>query len=455
MAAAVVSRLRWPLLLLVLLLAALGVFGGRIVQEVRAIRHFRSGKSALAEDDFAAALRHFAQCLKAWPQSAETHFLAARAARRAGALGAARRELAEAARLDWVPEALALERALLRAQAGEPAAAAKYLPVCLAGDHEEAELIAEVLTPAYLAQYDLNRAQQCGERWVELRPDSARAWWHQGMVQELMPRRLAAVAAYRRAVEADPNHSAARLALCRLLLEVNRPAETSEHVEELLRQGGGDPEAVVVAARCQDALGRRAAARRLLDELLAAHPKHVGALVQRGRLELDSGRAKQAEPFLRRAAEQAPFDPEVLILLVRCLKQVGTPEEMHKLDQRRQSVQRDLAEAQRIAREIVQKPSDPELRRRAGELYLRNGQAQAGLLWLASALRVKPDHPATHRTLAEHFEKVGQPQRAEVHRALASGKQPGSPALPPWLAAPGPGGGTKGQRPGSPLTLPR
>src|SRR5262249_37216631 len=150
---------------------------------------------------------HFAQCLKVWPGSAETHFLAAQAARRGGALGAAQRELAEAARLDWVPEALELERALLRAQAGELAAAEKDLPGCLAEDHAEAELVVEVLAPAYLAQFDLARARVCADRWVELRPDSARAWWCRGDILERQRRKREAVAAYREAVAVDPNHS--------------------------------------------------------------------------------------------------------------------------------------------------------------------------------------------------------------------------------------------------------
>jgi Tfp pilus assembly protein PilF len=426
-----VHRPRWRLPLLVLvLLAVLGLGAWRIVPEVQATRHFRAGRSALERDDFDSARRHFAECLKVWPHSAETHFLAARAARRGGALGAAQRELGEAARLDWVPEALALERALLRAQAGELPAVEKYLTACLAVDHPDAELIVEVLAPTYLRHYDLGRARVCGERWVELRPDSARAWCLLGDVFEREGNKPRAEAAYREAVEIDPEHSTARFGLCWMLLEARRLAEAEGHLEDLLRQRPDDPETVVLAARCDDALGRHDLAVRLLDELLAARPDHAGALAQRGRLELDSGRAKQAEPFLRRAAQKAPFDAEVLMLLVRCLKQVGTAEEVQKVEQRRQGALRDTVEVQRLMRETSRHPDDPDLRRRVGELYLRNGQPQEGLRWLAGALQVKPDHPATHRALADYFEKLGQRERAEAHRAAARGERPAPSA--PW-----------------------
>jgi predicted Zn-dependent protease len=431
------SRPRWRLpALLIVLLATLLAGGWRIARELRAGWHWRAAQTALEQEDFAAARGHLDECLRAWPGSAETHFLAARAARRAGAPGEARRLLREAARRGWVPEALDLERALLEVQSGELTSVEKYLAVCLENDHPDAALIVEVLAPAYLAQYRLGPAQSCAARWAELQPDSARAWWYLGTIRERRRRKNEAADAYRAAVAADPNHVAARLALCRLLLEINRTAELGEHVEELLRQRGDDPEVSVLAARYHDRMGRREAARRLLAGVLAAHPGHAPALVHLGRLELEAGQPKKAEPFLRQARSLTPFDPELLILLVRCLKQVGTPEEVRQVEERRQGVERDLAELKGLVREISRHPGDPDRRRRAGEIYLRNGQPEEGLRWLGSALRLQPDHRATHLALAKHFEQAGQQDRAEAHRALSRGEKP-APGVPIWLTGAG------------------
>src|SRR5262245_26068720 len=122
------SRPRWRLPILLLSLLAMVLAGGwRVARELRASWHWRAAQTALERDDFEAARGHLAACLKAWPGSAETHFLAARTARREGNLKEARRELGEAAGRGWAPEALDLERALLRVQSGELAPVEKYL----------------------------------------------------------------------------------------------------------------------------------------------------------------------------------------------------------------------------------------------------------------------------------------------------------------------------------------
>src|SRR5262249_49565647 len=148
-------------------------------------------------------------------------------------------------------------------------------------DHPDAELIVEVLAPAYLRHYDLGRAQFCAERWVELRPDSARAWWVLADICEREGRKGEATAAYRGAVEIDPGHSTARFGLCWMLMAAGRPQEVEGHLAELLRQRPDDPETVVLAARCHEALGRPDEARRLLDQLLVSRPDYAKGLAQR------------------------------------------------------------------------------------------------------------------------------------------------------------------------------
>ena len=54
-----------------------------VYPQAAAAYHWRAAQQALAERDFAGAQAHLRDCLEAWPQSGETHFLLARTSRRA------------------------------------------------------------------------------------------------------------------------------------------------------------------------------------------------------------------------------------------------------------------------------------------------------------------------------------------------------------------------------------
>src|SRR4051812_14401482 len=95
-----------------LLLVGGGFGAWRVVEHFRAVGQFRAAQAALEADNVEAAREHLDRCLKAWPGSAEVHFLAARAARRGGDLPNALRRLDAAEKLQFMPEAIALERKL-------------------------------------------------------------------------------------------------------------------------------------------------------------------------------------------------------------------------------------------------------------------------------------------------------------------------------------------------------
>ena len=80
--------------------------------------HYQRAVSAIDRRDFAEARRHLAICLKEWPNSAQTRFLAARTARRAGEWKEAQQLLKDSERLGWVPSAIDLERGLLAVRLG-------------------------------------------------------------------------------------------------------------------------------------------------------------------------------------------------------------------------------------------------------------------------------------------------------------------------------------------------
>src|SRR5262249_49096526 len=154
-------------------------------------------------------------------------FLAARTARRAGAYDDAERHLRAYQQLDAVPEALELERALLRVQRGDTTSFESYLLACGKKDHPDSLLILEALLKGYIKTYRLSRAAYFLSLWLEREPTDVQALLWRGEVAE---RRQSSEAAdfYRRAAEADPEHEEARLHLADALVRLRRYAEAEK-----------------------------------------------------------------------------------------------------------------------------------------------------------------------------------------------------------------------------------
>lgn len=411
--------MRRVILVGLLLLLALALPGWWIFGQVQAWRRFRAAETALAREDPQTAWQHLEACIAAWPSSGQVRFLAARAARRAGKLSEASRRLTEAAERGWVEEAIDLERALLRAQTGELAAVENYLHYCLKNDHPDSLLILEVLTPLYVQRFDLAKGDYCIDHWLELGPESAAPWRYRAILAEKNQARSEAVKAYRKVIEFGPAQPADRANLARLLLAINKPAEARPLLEELLRE---DPDGLKerrLLARCYLGLGRNDEARGLLAGVLRATPDDAEALHLRGRLELEASRPEQAAVFLSRAARLQPFDREVLYSWLRCLRVVGPAEEARRCEERLKQVEADLDRVRKLAKEVMARPDDPELRRQIGEIYLHNGQEEDGLRWLGSALAGRPDHPPTHLSLAQYYQRKGDLARASLHSQAA------------------------------------
>jgi predicted Zn-dependent protease len=414
------SRRRVRVVFVVLLvLVVLLLPGWLLVGQISAWRSYRAAQAALKRDDPQTARAELAFCMKVWPSNGEVRFLAARAARRCGELDEAVRLLDEAAERNWVRESIDLEWALLRAQTGEFDSVKGYLAECLKKEHPDEVLILEVIVPIFLRNYDLGHATGCLARWRELRPSSALAWRYQGMLADLSFNREAAAEAYTEALRLDPSNREDQLALARALLHLNKPKEALPLLEGLNKGGPVAPEVLLLLARCYRALGRLEEARRWLVLILEATPNSADALHLRGRLELDAGQPEKAAHFLKLALEREAFDRELLYSYLLCLRRQERVKEIAVIEKRLEQVEADLARMRKLTRQIATQPDDPEPRRQAGEIMLKNRQEKEGLRWLQSALDCRPDHRATHKALADHFENQGDHKRAAPHRAYA------------------------------------
>ncbi len=355
--------------------------------------NLQRGKSAL-EDNPVAARESLSRCLATWPNDAEAHFYASRAARRCEELGEAERHLNDAARLGWSPPLVDQERAQIQA---------------------EYQSLAD-LTNSLIADFRWPEADGVVNRWLEFQPESATAWALQGQIRERLRKVPAAIVSLREAVRLAPNNRRIAFDLARLLLENRQaPEEAAGVLERLVRDDPREAAAHVQLAACREAQGRPDEAATILDGVLSANPADPKAQFFRGRLELNRGNPKTAIGYLQRAAELDASDRETLYSIVVALGSIGTPEEVRVAEERWKRCDADLKRVAELATLIARSPENADLRSEIGELFLRNGRDADGVRWLQSALAKQPEHEPTHHALAEYYRRTGQTQLAAEH----------------------------------------
>jgi tetratricopeptide (TPR) repeat protein len=398
------------------LLAAAALPTARYVQ---ARRHLHAAEAALQQRDFDRAAEQVTAYLALRPQDPRGWFLAARAARQAGRFAQAEHDLERCQQLGGVTDATRLEWDLWRVQQGDLQGVEGRLKATIPPSHPDAALVLEALARGYLKRDRLRDAVEALNLWLGLRPQ-AEALTLLGWTLERLGRSADALRAYRQAV-GHGGQREARLRLARLLLRQHQPAEAAEQLEHLRALSPEDAEVLAVLGACRLEQGRAEEAARLLDRALAEQPDRADALAARGQAALVLNQPGRAEGWLQAAVARAPDDREALNHLVRCLRRLHRDAEARRRQRDLERLTADLRRLEELIRAVALEPHDPELRRQAGVLALRLGQTEEGLRWLYGALREDPGHRPTHATLAEHFRRHGQPERADRHRRLAAG----------------------------------
>jgi len=409
-------------LLAAALLSLAGWGGYEGYKSLRAWNHERAARQALAERNFKAARDHLRTCLDLRPNKASTHFLAAQAARRDGDLNAAEKHLLICQRLGDVTNDVTLEWALLLAQRGKLVEVEEYLNRRLAERDVNTPLILEELSWEYLRVHRLAEAGQLLEAWLALEPNNSEAWVRKGWIAEHLFNHAAALEAYGKALDLHPDRDSVRLRLVEILLLTNKPGDALGHLEQLCERSSDDPAVVVTLARCHRQLGHLDEARALLDDLLAARPRHSQALSERGMVAMDLNKPDQAEELLRRAADHGPFDKQILFNLYQCLERLDKKDEAAKVQARLKENEADLKRMRDIMKDVLRRPHDPAPRCEAGKIFLRNGFTDDGLHWLGTALQEDSSHQPTHQALADYYDQLGNAELAARHKSFLAGK---------------------------------
>src|SRR5205823_3754497 len=142
-------------------------------------------------------------------------------------------------------------------------------------DDPASPLILEAVARGCLRGYRLDDAGWAVETW--LRRDAADPMAHllRGRVAREWLGLTDAAAAFRRALEIDPELDEARDQLAIVLLDTHQGPEALPHLEYLRRRRPDDPGLAVRLAQCRDLLGQQDEAARLLDEVLARYPEFL------------------------------------------------------------------------------------------------------------------------------------------------------------------------------------
>ena len=327
--------------LVVLILAVTGWLGW----QAWGAQQFQAAELSLARRDFAQAEKHLTNCLRVWPNDAQTLLLAAQTARRAGARADAFARLKAAERASAVREAVILERDLLQMQGGDLSQVERYLEIAQRHpDHPAAPLILEAAIVGCLQAMDLARARSVLNIWEKKHrttADQTSLWSWRGELEIRAGRVDAAADCFRTAIQLDPANRGARLGLVQILAH-SSPDEAVEHLSVLLEADPADPHARYQHAVALRNLGQLEDATVATEQLLSRAPEHVEGLVLRGRIAMDQQQFEEAGQWLRRAEGLEPHRYAVLLALGDYCRLTGKEDDRQRYEQQLAALTRKI-----------------------------------------------------------------------------------------------------------------
>jgi tetratricopeptide (TPR) repeat protein len=365
-------------------LAAAGVYVWG--DSVRAAYHLRAARTSLRQLDYAGAESHLLLHLQLRPASAEGHLYLGRLLRRRGRVSEAQEHLRRCVALGGERDAVEVEKVLLQVQEGNFTSAMEHFLRARLGGQPDDFLVLEAFSQGFTKTYRLRDALDCLDQMLARQPQNVFALVRRGWVLEHLGKLDAAEDDYRRAVALEPRHPLARQRLAELLFAHRKnTAEAAEHFAALRQLSPDDTTAAVNLTRCWLDQGRADEARRLLDDLLAAHPREPVLLIERGKLALSEGQVAAAERWLREAMALQPTAPGPYYSLFLCLNAQGRTVEAQSFRTRFDELQADVTRLEALLRRAAEAQRDPSLCREIARLFSSMGEQQEAERWLLLA----------------------------------------------------------------------
>lgn len=422
------SKRRWLWLAVAVLLLS-GAVGATLVARAgwftptppEGETHWRLAQEALLSYDFTTAREHLARCVELWPLNAEARFAMARTCRRGGDLAAWERHLDAAVTLGWPVRDLELETHLRQAQGGDVEAVEEALRRYLATFPPEEVLIYEALALGCLEDKRQVDLIVLTEAWQRRFPDDWRARLYHGRALQFSERRQEAIADFHAVLDQKPDQPLALLWLAQNYLVNNQFAEALDCFRAYAKRFPDDPDVLFGLAHGYFGISDAEQARTAVDRLLAQKPKHAAGLLLRAQMELAAGSPEQALESLRRAEKLSPHETDIVYAFVRTLRQLNRPQEADRYQARLDGLNKKYERIDELTKKLRQRAADSDARYELGILSLELGREGDAGRWFSSVLLRDPRHAATHRALADYYQKKGDAPRADHHRRLGAG----------------------------------
>lgn len=349
-------------------------------------------------------------------------------------------ELVQAEQRGFDPTRIRKERLLLQAQAGRLTGIMSDLERWLLNPDDDGAELCEAFTNGLLINHLTNDAEAVVKAWKQEYPQDPQPYVTWGRWLESQQLIVPAEDEYQQALHRRTHFAPALYALGRL--QLNRGADLQKarglfaQAAETLRAAAAPQ---IGAARCLHQLGETAAARGILENVVAQGEPAIRrsfALVQDPDPSLPGerllseiltglGEFERALPYLDRLLEREPRDPTLRYLRAQCLQGQQRDDEAQALFREVADDRAAIAEADRLVDEIRQHPGDPQIeaRFRVGELFWKHDSNRKAEYWLRNTLALAPRHAGAHRLLAEcyalraRFDSAMQ-AAADYHRAL-------------------------------------
>ena len=389
------------------------------VNPLRSWRHQQTAQEAFLNGDPAAARQALELAREATPNSPRVHLLLARAARRLGDLEPFLDHLQKARDLGLPPGEVEREQWLLQAQAGNMEQVEPHLPQLLRRDASDLNEVCAAFVAGYAHNYEFGQAFRYLDAWEKDFPADPEPHIMRARIRQSWHNVREAEKELRIALQLRPTWRGLPELLAQVLTEQNRFEEAAELLAEVAQKNPHDNRLQLAWADCLIRTGRIPEARGLLEKLELPEAQNSDLLFGLGRIDLWEGNAERGLERLSLARNLDPQRTDVRYAYAQALAQAGQIDEARV---ERESVERVTQAQARIfelSEELVKTPQNLEARLEIARTLLEHGDVNDGVAWLETILRFDPRNREAHVTLAGHYRKLGDEERARQHAEQA------------------------------------